>query len=413
MKKATFWQTAGTGTPNIKSETLYLGGYEVVTKYNASGTATDQWEISHTTADFGRLGSIEQKVLGSNQSILHRFTLSDHLGSSCTELDISANIIGYTEYHPFGTVAYQATDSTLGALARRYQYCGKEKDEESGLHYYGARYYTSWLGRFISVDPKESKYFFQSSYAYAENSPVTKMDFNGEGSDEEKPKIEDKKTIYLVDIDGNDPEKSRPKNQKILTQNVEVAMESMLKALGSNVDIKLLSIEAFKKMNFDQNDAILVLGGDAAELTKFARENITKNQSEMYEGSADGKVGGFKSFESSGYNNPEISFDSHGSLPSFGLISTSRIQKGFDGPTEWWENKATPSLFSDKNISRVNVTSVIGVHSLGHQLGYMGGGKQGHDKSPDRVGGFMSDGNDLTELLGKSKPISILFRLEL
>jgi len=34
-----------------------------------------------------------------------------------------------------------------------YQFNGKERDEETGLHYYGARYYDAELGIWLSVDP--------------------------------------------------------------------------------------------------------------------------------------------------------------------------------------------------------------------------------------------------------------------
>jgi RHS repeat-associated protein len=37
--------------------------------------------------------------------------------------------------------------------AKRYRYTGKERDEETGMHYYGARYYAAWLGRWTSADP--------------------------------------------------------------------------------------------------------------------------------------------------------------------------------------------------------------------------------------------------------------------
>lgn len=52
------------------------------------------------------------------------------------------------------------------------------------MYYYGARYYSPWLCRFISVDPKAGKYVFQTPYAYADNNPINKMDYNGEGTGE-------------------------------------------------------------------------------------------------------------------------------------------------------------------------------------------------------------------------------------
>ena len=67
---------------------------------------------------------------------------------------------------------------------KRYKYNGKERDTETGLDYYGARYYASWLCRFVSVDPQKDAYVFQNSFTYAANSPVTMVDVNGESPGE-------------------------------------------------------------------------------------------------------------------------------------------------------------------------------------------------------------------------------------
>jgi len=48
---------------------------------------------------------------------------------------------------------YRAGRSETEVSQKRYKYCGKERDDESGLYYYGDRYYAAWLGRFVSVDP--------------------------------------------------------------------------------------------------------------------------------------------------------------------------------------------------------------------------------------------------------------------
>ena len=36
---------------------------------------------------------------------------------------------------------------------KRYRYTGKERDEETGFSYHGARYYAPWIGRWASCDP--------------------------------------------------------------------------------------------------------------------------------------------------------------------------------------------------------------------------------------------------------------------
>jgi RHS repeat-associated protein len=75
--------------------------------------------------------------------------------------------------NPFG-------DSSLRTFTKkRYRYCGKEKDEESGLYYYGARYYMSWVGRFTSCDPLQGEYPNFSTYCYAYNNPINMNDPTG------------------------------------------------------------------------------------------------------------------------------------------------------------------------------------------------------------------------------------------
>ena len=57
---------------------------------------------------------------------------------------------------------------------------GKEKDYESGFHYYGARYYWSeGLAGWLSVDPMADKYPSISPYAYCVWNPVKLTDPDG------------------------------------------------------------------------------------------------------------------------------------------------------------------------------------------------------------------------------------------
>ena len=61
-----------------------------------------------------------------------------------------------------------------------YTFSAKEKDSETGLSYFGARYYTSDLSIWLSVDPMSDKYPSLSSYVYCANNPVKLVDPNGE-----------------------------------------------------------------------------------------------------------------------------------------------------------------------------------------------------------------------------------------
>jgi len=63
-----------------------------------------------------------------------RCELSDHLGSAALTLDATGNWTNREEYFPYG-------ETSLGSFRRkRYRFTGKERDEESGLNYHGARY---------------------------------------------------------------------------------------------------------------------------------------------------------------------------------------------------------------------------------------------------------------------------------
>jgi RHS repeat-associated protein len=62
---------------------------------------------------------------------------------------------------------------------KQYRYVGKEKDAESGLYYYGARYYSAWTCRFISVDPLAGKFAQLTPYNYSDNEPIGDFDIDG------------------------------------------------------------------------------------------------------------------------------------------------------------------------------------------------------------------------------------------
>ena len=65
------------------------------------------------------------------------------------------------------------------AANRRVELNAKEYDEETGMYYYGARYYEPRLSLWMSCDPKQEKYPNVNSYCYANNNPIIFIDTNG------------------------------------------------------------------------------------------------------------------------------------------------------------------------------------------------------------------------------------------
>ncbi|MFZ5476697.1 MAG: RHS repeat-associated core domain-containing protein, partial [Myxococcota bacterium] len=87
-------------------------------------------------------------------------------------------ILSYEEYHPYGTTAWWAGTSDTEVSAKRYRYTGKERDEETGLSYHGARYYAPWLGRWLSPDPTGLEDGL-GPFTYVGGSPISFRDTNG------------------------------------------------------------------------------------------------------------------------------------------------------------------------------------------------------------------------------------------
>lgn len=61
----------------------------------------------------------------------------------------------------------------------RHLFNAKEFDEETGLYYYGARYYDPRLSLWISTDPLQEKYPHINSYCYTANNPILFVDPDG------------------------------------------------------------------------------------------------------------------------------------------------------------------------------------------------------------------------------------------
>ena len=100
----------------------------------------------------------------------------DHLGSSSWITFTDGKAVQHLHYLPWGEdyVNQRTTD-----FSARYTFSAKEKDSETGLSYFGSRYYSSDLSIWLSVDPMSDKYPSLSNYAYCRNNPIRLIDPNG------------------------------------------------------------------------------------------------------------------------------------------------------------------------------------------------------------------------------------------
>ena len=81
---------------------------------------------------------------------------------------------------------YDCTPSFVhSCVLNASRYTGKERDTESGNDYFGARYFASSMGRFLSPDPSQLYYAEQANpqsfnlYSYGQNNPLKNIDPTG------------------------------------------------------------------------------------------------------------------------------------------------------------------------------------------------------------------------------------------
>ena len=123
-------------------------------------------------------GSLRQSGISSASNIVYHH--SDHLSGSNVETDANGDVIELLDYYPYGSVRL---DEKSGTYENDYKFTGKELDEDTNLYYYGARYYDSAIGRFVSVDPWSGDLTNPQTlnkYSYVLNNPLKYVDPSGE-----------------------------------------------------------------------------------------------------------------------------------------------------------------------------------------------------------------------------------------
>jgi len=140
----------GDGTGNITSEYVYLGGKRVT-----------------------RIDLAADSV---------HYYLSDHLNTTSVVATAAGGIEEESDYYPFGTEVM-----VTGPGANHYKFAGKERDQESGLDYLGARYFGSALGRFVTPDSTSYSTLRDPQrwnlYSYVMNNPLRYNDPDGHAAE--------------------------------------------------------------------------------------------------------------------------------------------------------------------------------------------------------------------------------------
>jgi RHS repeat-associated protein len=166
------------GKVNGSSGTLYWRGMGGDPLSESSLTGTSQEEYIF----FGGTRVARRDVSGG---AVHYY-FSDHLGShGVVENATGTSCEQDIDYYPYGGVVHDYCPN----VTQHYRFTGKERDSESGLDNFGARYHASSLGRFMTPDwaddadpiPYADLRNPQSLnlYAYVQNNPLSSTDDDG------------------------------------------------------------------------------------------------------------------------------------------------------------------------------------------------------------------------------------------
>jgi insecticidal toxin complex protein TccC len=178
IRKQTLTQTNGTWKTD---EVIYLPGLELRTSSSDNGTEVTVNEELHviTASATGRAGvrvlHWETEAPTTNDQV--RYSVDNNIGSSMLELDSGANILTQEEYYPFGGTAVWAAINETEAKYKVIRYSGKERDN-TGLYYYGYRYYAPWLCRWLNPDPS-GMVDGPNMYSMVRNNPIALCDPDG------------------------------------------------------------------------------------------------------------------------------------------------------------------------------------------------------------------------------------------
>jgi RHS repeat-associated protein len=236
------------------------------------------------------------------------------LGSASLETNENGQVISYEEYHPFGTSAYRTARSGTDLSLKRYRFTNKERDDETGLYYFGVRYYAAWLGRWTSSDPGD---FVDglNMYVYAQNNPVKLVDEEGynavepENRDDKKKEEGGTKEGYFYSTDGRllgkrgDSDnvfvlETNAKNLDAYIANNETGKLSLDAVQIMNADGKFMThIQFFKRLNYNIGESKSASEYYAYIINEYAKED---GEDDFYSESAEYKIKNGKKLPSRG-----------------------------------------------------------------------------------------------------------------
>ena len=143
----------------LATTNLYVyHGWQVIAVLDGTGALLERYshgpDLSGTLGGAGGIGGIlSWTPVGSGSPQCYH---ADALGNVMSTTDAEGDAVAHLVFSPFGEVLIQQ-----GSASPRYQFSSKELDASVGLNYYGHRFYSPALGRWLNRDPLGDVFLFE------------------------------------------------------------------------------------------------------------------------------------------------------------------------------------------------------------------------------------------------------------
>jgi len=177
IQKKVFQWNIGTGSYQLQTATRFVyDGWNLVAELNAANALVRNYvwgqDVSDTLQNAGGIGGLLILREGANSY----FAGYDGNGNLAALVNADGKIAALYEYGAFGEMLKEAG---VYASSNPFRFSTKYRDQESDLHYFGFRYYSSQTGSWLSRDPIEEAGGL-NIYGFVENNPLSQSDLLGQ-----------------------------------------------------------------------------------------------------------------------------------------------------------------------------------------------------------------------------------------
>ena len=167
--------------PGAQSQALQAGEWNLIEVLDATDSntvaKTYTWglDLSGSLQGAGGVGGFLSVTVHSDTGDTAYYPTYDANGNISEYVNDSDSVVAHYEYSPFGKIT-----SSSGSKSSdfNHRFSTKYLDDETGLYYYGYRYYSNELGRWLNRDPIGER-GGTNLYCFVENRPVFSFDARG------------------------------------------------------------------------------------------------------------------------------------------------------------------------------------------------------------------------------------------